>query len=47
MGILNVQKRIKYEYGSQYGLSIVSEKNKYTSVKVYIPYQKSGEIANV
>ncbi len=41
MGILNVQKRIKYEYGSQYGLSIVSEKNKYTTVKVNIPYKKS------
>ncbi len=47
MGILNVQKRIKYEYGSQYGLSIVSEKNKYTTVKVNIPYKKGGENADV
>ncbi len=47
MGILNVQKRIKYEYGSQYGLSIVSEKNKYTTVKIDIPYKKGGENTDV
>ncbi len=47
MGILNVQKRIKYEYGPQYGLSIVSEKNKYTTVKIDIPYKKGGENADV
>lgn len=47
MGILNVQKRIKYEYGSQYGVSIVSEKNKYTTVKIDIPYKKGGENTDV
>jgi two-component system sensor histidine kinase YesM len=37
VGILNVHKRLKYEFGSDYGLSIVSEKGKYTTITIEVP----------
>jgi two-component system sensor histidine kinase YesM len=37
VGILNVHKRIKYEFGSDYGLGIVSEKGKYTTITIEVP----------
>lgn len=37
IGLLNVHKRIQYEFGSRYGLSIVSEPEKYTSITIELP----------
>lgn len=39
VGILNVHRRIKYEFGSDYGLSIVSEKGKYTTISIEVPFK--------
>lgn len=40
MGIVNVNERIKYKYGSQYGLDIVSTEKKGTCVTIRIPILK-------
>ena len=37
VGILNVHKRIKYEFGPDYGLGIISEKGKYTTISIEVP----------
>lgn len=39
IGISNINKRIKYEFGEEYGLSIESETNKYTKMILRIPYK--------
>jgi two-component system sensor histidine kinase YesM len=36
-GILNVHKRIRYEFGGRYGLSITSEAGRYTKVTILLP----------
>lgn len=38
IGIGNVNKRLKYEFGEQYGLSIDSSINEYTNITIRIPY---------
>ncbi|MDD6572201.1 MAG: sensor histidine kinase [Thermoflexaceae bacterium] len=40
IGIMNIQKRIQYEFGSQYGISIESEVNSFTRMTVRIPKKK-------
>lgn len=42
MGIANINKRIKLNYGNKYGLEIKSEKDKYTCVKFYLPIISEG-----
>lgn len=37
IGLSNIQKRIELLYGAEYGLSIISEVNKYTVVKIHLP----------
>jgi two-component system sensor histidine kinase YesM len=37
IGLRNVNKRIKLNFGSEYGLKIESEEDKYTSVSIHIP----------
>ncbi len=39
LGLENVQKRLLLTYGSDYGIKIESEKDKYTKVIVFFPYQ--------
>lgn len=39
IGIANVHKRLQYEFGSRYGLSIVSKPDMFTTVCILIPYQ--------
>lgn len=41
VGLLNVHKRIQYEFGSSYGLSILSEPGKYTSITIELPLIKA------
>ncbi|MDE7017622.1 MAG: histidine kinase, partial [Lachnospiraceae bacterium] len=43
IGISNVHKRLQYEFGNQYGLSITSEKGKYTTISILLPFRKSEE----
>lgn len=38
IGISNVNKRLQYEFGEKYGLSIDSAPNEYTVVKICIPF---------
>ena len=37
IGISNVHKRIQYEFGEKYGITIDSEEGKYTTMSVHIP----------
>lgn len=46
LGVANVNKRLKYEYGIKYGISAESEEGKYTRMKILIPTKK-GEDHNV
>ena len=39
IGISNIQKRLQYEYGEQYGISIESEPGEFTRMKVKLPYK--------
>ncbi|WP_046179604.1 cache domain-containing sensor histidine kinase [Domibacillus tundrae] len=41
-GVMNVQARIKLTYGSPYGLSIKSEAEKGTTVKIVLPIKQGG-----
>lgn len=45
IGISNVHKRIQYEFGEKYGITIDSEEGKYTTMSVHIPavYHSSAE----
>lgn len=40
IGIANVNRRLKYTYGPEYGLSITSEVGSYTTMTIMIPYNK-------
>lgn len=40
LGVINVQKRIQYEFGSSYGLSIESELGVYTTMSILLPQRK-------
>lgn len=44
IGIGNVNKRLKYEFGEKYGMSIDSVINEYTKITICIPYTKQEEI---
>lgn len=39
IGVFNVNRRIQYAFGPQYGLSIQSEPGKYTRVEIKIPFR--------
>lgn len=43
IGISNVHKRLQYEFGNKYGLSIVSELGKFTTISILLPFRKSEE----
>lgn len=40
IGVSNVHKRLQYEFGSQYGLSIRSEKGKFTTISILLPFRE-------
>ena len=37
LGVNNVHKRLQYQFGEQYGISIESELGKYTTMSIHIP----------
>lgn len=39
VGINNVNQRIKYAFGENYGISITSEVGVYTAITITIPYE--------
>ena len=39
IGLVNIEARIKFVFGDEYGLSITSERKKGTKVRLVIPYQ--------
>lgn len=39
IGISNVQKRLQYEFGEQYGITIESVEGSYTTMSIHIPYR--------
>jgi two-component system sensor histidine kinase YesM len=43
MGIANVDERLRYAFGEEYGLSVSSEEGKYTTMKLRLPGKISGE----
>lgn len=43
IGISNVHKRLQYEFGSRYGLSIASEPGQYTTISILLPFRRSEE----
>lgn len=43
LGINNVNKRIQYEFGRDYGLSIQSEPGEYTTMTITLPYRSTRE----
>lgn len=44
IGISNVHKRLQYEFGTKYGLSITSKKGEFTTISVLLPNRKNKEI---
>lgn len=42
IGVSNVHKRLQYEFGEQYGLSIQSEKGKFTTISILLPYREEN-----
>ena len=43
IGVSNVHKRLQYEFGEKYGLSVESIKEEYTTVSILLPYQTITE----
>lgn len=43
IGISNVHKRLQYEFGESYGLSVVSQPGKFTTVSILLPFDKEGD----
>ena len=42
IGLKNVEDRIHLSFGKEYGMSIMSEKDKYTKVSFELPYIMGG-----
>ena len=40
IGVSNVQKRLQYEFGQQYGITIESVEGSHTTMSIHIPYKK-------
>lgn len=43
IGISNVHKRLQYEFGSRYGISVKSEPNLYTTICILLPFKRNEE----
>lgn len=43
IGVANVHKRLQYEYGDEYGLSITSEVGSYTTISIVLPAKIGDE----
>ena len=40
IGVSNVQKRLQYEFGEQYGITIESVEGSYTTMSIHVPYRR-------
>lgn len=40
IGISNVHKRLQYEFGEEYGITIISEEGHFTTMTIHIPVRK-------
>lgn len=47
IGVSNVQKRLQYEFGERYGITVKSEEGKFTTMSILIPGQNTEEITHV
>lgn len=47
IGVSNVHKRLQYEFGDQYGLSVESVLGEYTTVSILLPYQATTDEGQV
>jgi two-component system sensor histidine kinase YesM len=43
LGVHNVDERLRYAFGGEYGLSIASEEGKYTTITIRLPHQKEED----
>lgn len=41
IGVSNVHKRLQYEFGDRYGLSVTSQKGEFTTVAILLPYREN------
>ena len=41
IGVSNVQKRLQYEFGDRYGITIESVEGSYTTMSIHIPYRRN------
>ncbi len=44
IGLNNIQKRIQYEFGKEYGLSVESEVNSFTRMTIRIPLRRMSDV---
>ncbi|MCM1191482.1 MAG: sensor histidine kinase [Butyrivibrio sp.] len=47
IGVSNVQKRLQYEFGEQYGITVKSEEGRFTTMSILIPGHKAEETIHV
>ena len=45
IGLSNVHKRLQYEYGDKYGLSVSSIAGEFTTISILLPFKKCEESA--
>lgn len=43
IGVSNVQKRLQYEFGENYGITIESVEGSYTTMSIHIPYRRKEQ----
>lgn len=47
IGVNNVQKRLQYQFGERYGITVKSEKGRFTTMSILIPGNPAEEITHV
>lgn len=47
IGVSNVQKRLQYEFGENYGITIESVEGSYTTMSIHIPYRRKEQESDV
>jgi two-component system sensor histidine kinase YesM len=44
IGISNVHKRLQYQFGNKYGLSVTSKPGEFTTVSILLPFQTNSQV---
>jgi len=47
IGICNVHKRLQYEFGDEYGLSVSSKQGEYTTISILLPFEGSSHTEDI